>query len=137
MQSPITPCLPRVAGEGAVRASVCGRGGVDGCVRGVCPVEPLVGGTWHWARRAEYEVLDTLPSNIEGKKKKQKMWLFDSLKTEKKGKCAGYLVVSRVLRTGVEAFTGARTGVTRSTWLQIETGRNSEQREIKQQRQRG
>lgn len=45
-------------------------------------------------------------------------------RVEGKSCLSEYLVMSRVLGTGIEAFTGARTGVTRSTWLQIETGGN-------------
>lgn len=45
--SPTVPCPVRVAGEGAVHASVCGRGGGGACGRGVCPALPPPGGTGH------------------------------------------------------------------------------------------
>lgn len=46
-QNPTVPCRVRVAGEGAVRASVCGRGGGGVCARDVCPALQPVGGTGH------------------------------------------------------------------------------------------
>lgn len=56
------PCRVRVAGEGAVRASVCGRGGGGVCARDGCPALQPVGGTGHWAPREGCADRDTLPS---------------------------------------------------------------------------
>lgn len=57
------PYPVREAGEGAVRASVCGRGGGGVCVRGVCPALPPVGGRGRWAQRGGCEGRGTLPSD--------------------------------------------------------------------------
>lgn len=65
------PCRVHVAGEGAAHASVCERGGVGVCARGVSPASQPVGGTGRWALMGGCEGRGTLPSE-QGREEREK-----------------------------------------------------------------
>lgn len=65
---PIVPFHVHVAEEGAVHASVHGRGG-GVCEHGVCPPLLTVGGTGRWALRGGCEDQGILPSEPKQEKK--------------------------------------------------------------------